>query len=811
MEFRSGSGRRVEELGTVEYLNQSPSKQPTMIVSAMKLKSLFVLLILSGRCFAIEPATLDRPLLKVLQDKCSACHADGESEGDFSLDSIQGPIQGQDPAKRNEQLARVFHVLVTAQMPPLDEPPLTDVQSSQMLGVLQGQLAESGLIQQWQRKQLFPEYGNSVDHQALFGRQATQVAWSPSRLWKKSPHLFDSLANRGMGFRPGRYGERSSQLSKLKQPFTMEEKAGIRDFAAIALADSATLETMLRNAEALVDKHLADAMHQRRVKLEGPIPEDQLPKDKNGKPIQPRFNQTPEAFAAIVLADAATTGQVNEAIATMFRLVIEREPDAQELEKYRQLMGRCAKQANHAEALRMMLVAIAVSPPAVYRMELGQGPLDEHGRQMMLPADLAFAIAYALTDQKPDEQLLHAAASGQLTTREDVIAQVTRIWDDVDIEKPRILRFFHEFFGYNAAPGVFKDASRFGKDYRKVPESLVQDADTLVLHIVREDKDVLAQLLTTEKYFVAHSGDNAEERHRHDALQKFYDYYKDKPWREFPYQVPKEHMTYVRSIDRMFTHANGNVTKRWMNYLEQCDQAGLSHMPMQNGRDYITAYNLSDQSFSFPVEQPFVLNPEQRVGILMHPAWLIAHSLNLDNDPIRRGKWIRERLLAGTVPELPITVDASIPEDHEKTLRERLTVTQTQECWRCHVKMNPLGMPFELYDDFGRHRKLEKLMAKGKSKPVDSSGRLAGSGEVTLDGPVQDPIQLVKQLAQSTRVRQSFVRHAFRYWMGRNEMLSDAATLQAADRAYVESEGSFRAMVITLLSSDSFLYRKRMD
>jgi hypothetical protein len=44
--------------------------------------------------------------------------------------------------------------------------------------------------------------------------------------------------------------------------------------------------------------------------------------------------------------------------------------------------------------------------------------------------------------------------------------------------------------------------------------------------------------------------------------------------------------------------------------------------------------------------------------------------------------------------------------------------------------------------------------------------------------------------------------------MGRNEMLSDAATLQAADRAYVESGGSFRALVLSLLTSDSFLYRK---
>ena len=124
--------------------------------------------------------------------------------------------------------------------------------------------------------------------------------------------------------------------------------------------------------------------------------------------------------------------------------------------------------------------------------------------------------------------------------------------------------------------------------------------------------------------------------------------------------------------------------------------------------------------------------------------------------------------------------------------------------------MNPLGMPFELFDDFGRHRTREKLLAKGETKPVDSSGELQGTDDLELDGNVSDPLELMHRLAKSTRVRQSFVRHAFRYWMGRNEMPSDSRTLINADRAYVQSGGSFRAMVISLLTSDSFLYRKAL-
>jgi hypothetical protein len=47
--------------------------------------------------------------------------------------------------------------------------------------------------------------------------------------------------------------------------------------------------------------------------------------------------------------------------------------------------------------------------------------------------------------------------------------------------------------------------------------------------------------------------------------------------------------------------------------------------------------------------------------------------------------------------------------------------------------------------------------------------------------------------------------------MGRNEMLSDSPTLMAMDAAYLESGGSFNELLVTLLTSDSFLCRKDRD
>jgi hypothetical protein len=138
--------------------------------------------------------------------------------------------------------------------------------------------------------------------------------------------------------------------------------------------------------------------------------------------------------------------------------------------------------------------------------------------------------------------------------------------------------------------------------------------------------------------------------------------------------------------------------------------------------------------------------------------------------------------------------------------------------------MNYLGYPLESFDDFGRYRTQENLehpdnllkAGKGndedtyKTKPIDSTGKLDGTGDPKLDGDVSDAFDLIDRLSRSERVRQSMIRHAFRFFLGRNETLADSQTLIEADHAYVQSGGSFKAVVVSLLSSDSFIYRKKV-
>ena len=229
----------------------------------------------------------------------------------------------------------------------------------------------------------------------------------------------------------------------------------------------------------------------------------------------------------------------------------------------------------------------------------------------------------------------------------------------------------------------------------------------------------------------------------------------------------------------------------------------VTQAELSGPRVYARVSRRSFGNGSMRPERTLATVPEgQRLGLLTHPSWLVSHSDAMDNHAILRGRWIREKLLGGGIPDVPITVDAMLPDEPNTTLRERMRVTREKYCWTCHEKMDPLGLPFEMYNQAGLFRTTEL------EKPVDTSGEIIDSGDPTLDGPVKNALEMIDKLAKSERVEQVFVRHAFRFWMGRNETLNDGPVLQVAHKAYRESGGSMKALLVSLLTSDAFLYRK---
>lgn len=552
--------------------------------------------------------------------------------------------------------------------------------------------------------------------------------------------------------------------------------------------------------------------------------------------------------------------------------ILERPLNEAEAEEYLSLAKSYIEKLGKLKAVQKLIQTFILSSDFAYRQEFGTGTPDGQGRRMLSPRDASYAIAYALTDQSPDAELAQAAASGKLNSREDYKREVLRIlkkrdhhylidtiladknYSDNTTNTPiRKLRFFREFFGYPTASTIFKDEKRFGLDrLADATCRLINETDRTVEHILEKDQNVFEELLTTEKFYVYHDGDNDRMQAASDRIKRIYEHFKDLDWKNFKKEDLLEHKDFLKEVkmrsvdpDKMDArNRQGDTLKLFKISMETIvarlgkgqKEAAPFDLYRGYGYDFMPAYNVANfynidlNHWDYQTVQPAKV--ANRKGLLTSPAWLIAYAKNTETDPVHRGKWVREKLLAGTIPDVPISVDAVIPENHDKILRDRLaSATETEYCWKCHEAMNPLGYTFESYDDFGRFRVEEsleypdKLIRKKsdnftllsdtrdvyKTLPVNSKGYLKGTGDESLDGEVKDAIDLSERLAKSRRVRQSIIRHAFRYFMGRNEFLSDSKTLIDAENAYVENGGSFDAVIVSLLTSDSFIYRKPVE
>lgn len=703
---------------------------------------------------ALSPAALDKTLRPFLADHCVRCHGPEKQKGEVRLDTLN---PSSDSAQSRELLTLVRDQIRDGLMPPKKEKQPDSALALRIVSALTQALPKPQTAEQFASDQL-PNKGNLVPHDLLFGQPGGDVTPPAARLWRLNSESYLGLVStvsRG----------RSDGLVK---PFTLIPERGLKDYAALYSMDEPTTEILLRNAAAIVERQTAHEF-------------------KDGKPSGK--NDTVREFVALMNpATPPAPAQIGAIVKQQFTLAIGRVPGPDELARYQSLYEKIAREGDSPAAVKTVLQAVLLRADAIFRSELGGLP-DERGRALLTPAELAVALSLALGNKRL-EPFTTAAARGELATKEQIAARLQTVLAHPDqrLDTSRLLGFFQQYFEYHRAPDIFKEArfpfaeqanewalrrgswpkgdeSKHGSIHH--PANLVADTDRLVQRILDEDKDVLRQLLTTDFTFV-----NLRLK-------------EDKKTRQKNVPVPAS----------------------------EVNDRGII------GPHYVYGFN------QWPVAQPVKAPADQpRLGILMQPAWLTAHSTNFENDPVRRGRWIRERLLGQTVPDLPIGVVAQVPDEPHRSFRDRLGVTREAKCWKCHQWMDDLGLPFEQFNHYGVYQKAELVVdadatAKNVDKkgqpiskvfttlPLDTTGEIAHTGDPKLDGPVKDPYELVHRLADSERVRQVFVRHAFRYFMGRNESLADARTLQEADRAYVTSGGSFKALVLSLLTSDSFLYR----
>ena len=189
-----------------------------------------------------------------------------------------------------------------------------------------------------------------------------------------------------------------------------------------------------------------------------------------------------------------------------------------------------------------------------------------------------------------------------------------------------------------------------------------------------------------------------------------------------------------------------------------------------------------------------------RGGLLTQASVLAATSNGVDTSPVVRGVWVMENILGTPPPAPPQDVEPLEPDIRgAKSLVEQLKKhRETESCFNCHKKIDPLGLPLENLDVVGNFRK----DYGGKTKlPVVSS-------TVTSNGTEINSLKEYKAFLMKNKhmFARCLTEKLLSYATGRDMTYLERGEIDKIAKD-IEKQDGFRDLLITILKSNTFKSR----
>ncbi len=192
-----------------------------------------------------------------------------------------------------------------------------------------------------------------------------------------------------------------------------------------------------------------------------------------------------------------------------------------------------------------------------------------------------------------------------------------------------------------------------------------------------------------------------------------------------------------------------------------------------------------------------------RPGLLATAAAMAAQAHEDATSLVSRGAFVRNHVLCIPTPPFPGDIDTQAPLQGSAdlpTARQRLEPLMTDPgCAACHVGINPLGFPFEVYDHAGAFRSEEN------GTPIDTTVKIDLG---TFEGEFANASELLEAIGASEVARDCYATHWFRYAIGRPETAEDSCSLDAVSEAFAASNGDVRELLVAIAVSDAFRFRR---
>lgn len=194
-------------------------------------------------------------------------------------------------------------------------------------------------------------------------------------------------------------------------------------------------------------------------------------------------------------------------------------------------------------------------------------------------------------------------------------------------------------------------------------------------------------------------------------------------------------------------------------------------------------------------------------GLLGQASILLSNSTGEDSHAVRRAVWIRDRLLndppATPPPNVP-GLDEAGPEFLKLSIREQLEIHRGDgACASCHRRIDPWGIALENFDAVGlwREEVRRKVGRKFETQAVNAADQLP-------DGFQVNGVDSLKQYLLAERKNdfaRSLVMRLLTYALGRNLELSDRSQIDDLTEKFVSNDYRLRQLIRDIVASESFL------
>jgi Protein of unknown function (DUF1592)/Protein of unknown function (DUF1588)/Protein of unknown function (DUF1585)/Protein of unknown function (DUF1587) len=196
--------------------------------------------------------------------------------------------------------------------------------------------------------------------------------------------------------------------------------------------------------------------------------------------------------------------------------------------------------------------------------------------------------------------------------------------------------------------------------------------------------------------------------------------------------------------------------------------------------------------------------PPLKQGILSHGSFMLAHAGDSQTSPIKRGAFVRTRLLCNTIAPAPDNAPTVVdPAGAGQSVQDVFNQDRQAACAGCHKLMNPIGFGFENIDAVGRTRTTYNGLT------IDSSGEIL-SPDFTSSRPFGAGTGLFETLSTMRETSDCFTLRMYQFALGRAAGKQDQEALEQLAAKFRTTQGHIVNLMVDIATSPSFLSRSTL-